>query len=99
MLKQFTLSCLLKNRWLCLAAVLIYVALPQVSEANERMEAAKIVTGNPWQFDFEGARGISLSYQGVPIIRQSSLYVVKPGWTGMIYDSRQQKYQVTIGVA
>src|SRR5687767_12105108 len=46
-----------------------------------------------WQINFEGARGISLSYDDVPVIRQSSLYVVKPGWTGLLYDGRQQKYQ------
>lgn len=46
---------------------------------------------SPWQFGFDAARGFSLAYRGVPIVRRSSLYVVKPGWSGLLFDQRAQK--------
>jgi hypothetical protein len=74
------------------------VAAPNAVLENQALQSlAQSSSAMPkgWQFNFEGARGVSLSYDGVPVIRQSSLYVVKPGWTGLLYDGRQQKYQVT----
>ncbi|HEY0076407.1 MAG TPA: glycoside hydrolase family 20 zincin-like fold domain-containing protein [Abditibacteriaceae bacterium] len=81
-----------------LAGTAAPVAIPDATPKNRALQSGAqrspaITKG--WQFNFEGARGVSLSYAGVPLIRQSSLYVVKPGWTGLLYDGRQQKYQVT----
>src|SRR4028118_2359279 len=56
--------------------------------------AETAVAQTPWSVDFAGPRGVSVSYHNVPIIRRSSLYVVKPGWSGLIYDQRAQKHDV-----
>ena len=56
---------------------------------------AGIVRG-AWQFRFSPERGVSLSYQGVPVTLRSSLYVVKPGWTGLLYDQRAGKPTVSV---
>lgn len=55
---------------------------------------ATAATASPWKFDFSGAKGIALSYQGIPIIYYSSLYVVKPGWKGLLYDQRENKTSI-----
>ncbi|MDF2441517.1 MAG: hypothetical protein JWN98_2501 [Abditibacteriota bacterium] len=55
------------------------------------------ISRSPWQIQWQGARGATLSYDGIPLIRQSSLYVVKPGWTGLLFDGRNQKYELTRG--
>jgi hypothetical protein len=52
------------------------------------------VKQTPWSVDFAGPRGVSVAYKNVPIIRRSSLYVVKPGWSGLLYDQRAQKHDV-----
>jgi hypothetical protein len=49
---------------------------------------------SPWSVEFAGPRGVSVAYSGVPLIRRSSLYVVKPGWAGLLYDQRSQKHEV-----
>jgi len=59
--------------------------------SNLKPQAAE----NPLQVDFNGARGLTLKYRGVPVIRQSSLYIVKPGWAGLLYDQRTQKQSIT----
>ncbi len=49
---------------------------------------------SPWQIEFSGPRGVSVAYRGVPLIRRSSLYIVKPGWAGLLFDQRAQKHTV-----
>lgn len=39
--------------------------------------------------------GLSLRYKGVPVIRRSSLYVVSPGWTKLIFGQHLVKQQMT----
>lgn len=53
-----------------------------------------IANAAPWSVNFTGANGISLSYNGVPIIFKSTLYVMKPGWTGGLYNQRTDKQEV-----
>ncbi len=71
-----------------LLALVSLVMTPSHAQ-NTVLEAPK--TASPWQIDFNAARGVSVAYRGVPIIRRSSLYVVKPGWSGLIFDQRAQK--------
>jgi hypothetical protein len=47
-----------------------------------------------WEFSFAGPRGVQLSFDGVPILRQSSLNVVKPGWTGSLYGQATTTHRV-----
>lgn len=49
---------------------------------------------SPWDFKFTGRNGISLSYQGVPIILKSTLYAFKPRWTGHLYNQITEKQEV-----
>jgi hypothetical protein len=37
------------------------------------------------QLQFAGPAGVSLSYRGVPVILKSTLYVVTPGWTQLLF--------------
>ncbi len=66
----------------------------QPARAQKSMVASTL-SNSPWQIQWEGPTGLTLSYDGVPLIRQSSLYVVKPGWTGLLFDGRRQKYETT----
>ncbi len=65
----------------------------------QKATVATAVSNSPWQIEWQGPSGLTLSYDGVPLIRQSSLYIVKPGWTGLLFDGRNQKYQTTRGNA
>ncbi len=73
--------------WLAAALLL---ALSMALEIHSPAQNAPLAP-SPWQIEFAGPRGLSLAYRGVPIIRRSSLYVVKPGWSGLIFDGRSQK--------
>jgi hypothetical protein len=60
---------------------------------------AHAAPASPWEFHyakykFRETGGITASYQGVPVIRQSSLYVIKPGWNGTLYNYRNNKQVV-----
>jgi hexosaminidase len=52
-----------------------------------------VAVASPWEATFEPGRGVMLRYEGVPIIWRSTLYVVKPGWTGLLFDQRAQSYE------
>jgi len=73
---------------LCLTAPSTGAALPAQSAGE--------VTQGGWSARFSADRGVSLSYQGVPVTRRSSLYIVKPHWSGLIYDYRAGKPHVTV---
>ncbi len=41
------------------------------------------------------ANGLSLRWDGVPIVRKSTLYIVKAGWSGLLLDQRTVPVRVT----
>ncbi|MDI6829432.1 MAG: hypothetical protein QME62_13210, partial [Armatimonadota bacterium] len=48
--------------------------------------------------DFEFAYttgGVTLKYKGVTVIRKSSLYVVSPGWTKLIFGHHLAEHNIT----
>src|SRR5689334_15002138 len=47
-----------------------------------------------WQFSFAGPRGMQLTFDGVPVIRQSTLNVVKPNWTGGLYSQAATTHRI-----
>jgi hexosaminidase len=55
---------------------------------------APVTRAGRWEFSFAGPRGLQLSFDGVPILRQSSLNVVKPGWTGSLYSQAATTHKV-----
>lgn len=69
--------------------VLLAVMSLACSAAAQSTDSASL-----WAAAFQGPRGVTLSWNGVPIIRQSTLYVVKPGWSGLLYDQRAQTTRV-----
>jgi len=73
---------------LCLAASIVQAA-PDVPPST-----GSIALGQ-WRAQFSPETGMSLRYRGVPVTWRSSLYIVKPGWTGLIYDYRSGKPSVT----
>lgn len=79
--------------------ILFCFGLAILSQPGHTQEAAVAtpVSNSPWHIEWQGPRGLTLSYDGVPLIRQSSLYIVKPGWTGLLFDGRSQKYETTRG--
>lgn len=58
--------------------------------------SAKIRLGD-WRAQFSPDRNIELWYRDVPVVRRSTLYMIKPGWAGMLYDGRAGKPDVTAG--
>src|SRR5439155_10812298 len=55
---------------------------------------ADTVRAGRWQMDFTGPKGVQLAFDGVPVIRKSTLYVVAPGWTKVLYDQSAIKHQI-----
>ncbi|QDU33680.1 O-GlcNAcase precursor [Poriferisphaera corsica] len=55
------------------------------------MSQAVAAEGEGWAIDFNQKSGLSVSYDGVPVIWKSSLYVVKPGWLGTLYGEGAHK--------
>jgi hexosaminidase len=49
---------------------------------------------SPWSVGFDPRYGLSLRYDGIPIIRQSTLYIVSPDWTPVLYNQEQLPQQV-----
>ncbi|QQE12071.1 beta-N-acetylhexosaminidase [Planctomycetota bacterium] len=47
----------------------------------------------PWDFTLN-AKGLAIRYDGIPISWKSTLYVVKPGWTGIIYNQGSRPFKV-----
>lgn len=41
------------------------------------------------------ATGIQLLADGVPLIRQSTLYIVKEGWSGLLFDQRKESWRIS----
>ncbi len=64
------------------ACALIYLLML----AFPTMTSAQNLRVGRWQFQFAGPRGVQLAFDGVPIVRQSTLNVVKPGWTGSLFS-------------
>jgi len=79
--------------FLILAAGTLLGCLPGTRSTRDSQAAA--APEQPWTVDFSGPRGLTVAYRGVPIIRQSTLYVVKPGWTGVLFDQRLQAPEIT----
>ncbi|WP_432796991.1 glycoside hydrolase family 20 zincin-like fold domain-containing protein [Poriferisphaera sp. WC338] len=48
---------------------------------------------SPWDVDID-ARGLHVNYAGAPIIWKSTLYVVKPGWTGMVFQQGIREFKI-----
>ena len=48
---------------------------------------------SPWSFKLTG-KGLAIQYDGVPITWKSTLYVVKPGWTGVVYNQGARPFKV-----
>ncbi len=44
---------------------------------------------NPWEAEFTAGNGLTLQHRGIPLIRQSTLHVVRPGWTGLLFSQPQ----------
>ncbi len=65
-----------------------------LTAANVAVDGAAPAAVGPWAVEFIGPRGVVVKYRGVTIIRQSSLYVVKPGWSGLLFDGRSQNYRI-----
>lgn len=43
---------------------------------------------SPWRLSFDARSGLSVHYEGVPVIRQSTLAIVSPGWTPVLYNQQ-----------
>jgi hypothetical protein len=48
-----------------------------------------------FRVDWTPAKGLTLSADGVSVVRQSTLYIVKAGWTGVLLDQRETRPQIT----
>ncbi|QDU34017.1 Beta-hexosaminidase [Poriferisphaera corsica] len=59
-----------------------------------QLSAQETTNDTPWEFTLNG-KGLAIRYDGIPITWKSSLYVVKPGWTGLIYNQGSRPFQVT----
>ncbi|MBP6964270.1 MAG: beta-N-acetylhexosaminidase [Armatimonadetes bacterium] len=74
-----------------IAAVLLLCALPAAAALGQ---TPKTYTMN--NFDFSYSRsGVNLKYKGVSVIRKSSLYVVSPGWTKLLFGHHLEEHAVT----
>ncbi len=58
-------------------------------------ETATISQGH-WRAEYSPTRGVMLWYAGVQITRQSTLYLVKPGWTEVLYNPRDVSPTVAV---
>ncbi len=70
------------------AALLVAMAVPA---------SAQYITLNSRNLRFQllAGRNITLTARGVPVIRQSHLYIVKPGWTAMYLNQDNERPTVT----
>ena len=70
-----------------LLLLLILLAATAARAADKPADSADVRQGH-WRVQVSAARGVALWYDGVPVSRQSTFYIVKPGWTGLLYDQR-----------
>lgn len=81
---------LVMNSKSCIS-VLLSLLLPLVALSDDSANTAE---KSPWSFEFSPSRGFSLAYDEIPVIRQSTLYVVEPGWTGVRYNQEQTDHEI-----
>jgi len=74
------------NRWLLTILTLI-LSLGAFS-FGARADDLKVQCGD-MEFQYTRERGVHLSVSGIPVIRESSLWVMKPAWVSRIYGARE----------
>lgn len=72
------------------AVLLIGLMLLSVQATFAASNTTADVTQGDWRAVYSPQRGISLWYKRVPVTTQSTLYFVKPGWAGILYDQRAE---------
>lgn len=82
--------------FLLLGVITLAAAVPLVHAADAPGQTQAETHLGDWRVRFSPERGIALWYKDVPVTTRSSLYLVKPGWTGMLYDQRAGKPTVTV---
>jgi hypothetical protein len=53
------------------------------------------ISAGPCTVSWTPANGLLLRWDGVPVVRKSTLYVVKAGWSGLLLDQRTAPVRVT----
>src|SRR5438067_6444751 len=71
-------------------ALAAWLMVPRLSAAGTG------IARGPWEASFSQAEGLRLSYDGVPVIRRSTLYVIAPGWTAVRYNDTQISHKQTV---
>jgi len=85
---------------LCLGLLLLAflgTTAPSVRAADAPAPTSAESQLGDWRARFSPDRNVELWYRGISVVRRSSLYMVKPGWTGLLYDGRNGKPVVTVG--
>lgn len=77
---------------LCLTALLISLLTPLWAQS----QAPKTYTMNNFDFSYTKG-GVTLKYKGVTVIRKSSLYVVAPGWSKLLFGHHLENQTITSG--
>ena len=80
---------------LLLPLVILSIVATAARAAGKFADSAD-VRQRHWHVQVSAARGIALWYDDVPVSRQSTFYIVKPGWTGLLYDQRASAPQVSV---
>jgi hexosaminidase len=79
-----------------LLSVLFLLALSAHFTMAENLPNQGDAQGGGWHVRFTPGSGVALWFHGVPVTTQSTVYFVKPGWTGVLYDCRAGRPTVTV---
>ncbi|MDX1931044.1 MAG: glycoside hydrolase family 20 zincin-like fold domain-containing protein [Capsulimonadales bacterium] len=71
-----------------LLTLLFPFLLPAIAHSAPPNEMPSMTVGR-FTVDWTAARGLSVMVDGVPLVRQSTFYLVKSGWTGVLFDPRR----------
>ncbi len=75
-------------RLLIISPIMLLPVSPIFAESGDTSDPS------PWRHTFSPGNGFSLAYEGIPIIRKSTLYVVRPGWTGLHYNQEETDHDI-----
>lgn len=78
----------MRNTITTILLLLVMIAAPALGQTS------KTCTMNNFDFTYTNG-GVTLKYKGVTVIRKSSLYVVTPGWTRLLFGHHLENHTIT----